>query len=170
MPHLGPSEPLEHRAFRLAYPGSLHREIGQAAARWGLEPFAFLALLLAESGLEPRVVNKRSGCSGIAQLCPGGRREVERLRRARGAPASCTAAQALEPREALPAAAELLASLRDRCGDLGCALRWYNVGRRGAPNGFARRILRHANRLRTAAGLPPVPRENRHPRPAPDVV
>ena len=151
--------PLEVRAYRLAYPSGLHAEVGEAASERGGDPFVLLALLMAESGLQPKVKASKRGCVGVAQMCGGGRRLVTRLRRTRGLP-EFTAADALDPHLAIPAAAEFLVWAMDACrGDVGCAVRTYNVGSPGRANGFARQVLRAADRLRTAAGLPPAYRE-----------
>ena len=156
-------ETTEQRAYRLAYPGGVEATIGTAAKDWGLDGFVLLALLWAESRLEARPVHRRSGAAGISQLTAGGRRAVSRLRARRGAPTTFTHAMALEPGEAIPAAAELLAHLVERRGDLERAITAYNCWRCLRPTGFARHVLRQANRRRVEAGLPPIPAARRHP-------
>lgn len=138
------------RAYQSAHPDQ--SLILQAARAHDLCPFLLHALLDAESRLSPRLVSK-NGCAGIAQLSPGGRAAVGRLRGRR-----FTREHALDPREAVPAAALFLAHLVSRCGDMETGLRAWNTGRCGRPNGFVWHVLRKAARLRVEAGLPPPER------------
>jgi soluble lytic murein transglycosylase-like protein len=119
--------------------------IAQAAVQHGLDPFVLRALLVVESRLDPVARNRRSGALGLAQLTPGGRAAVARLRAARGLPGRFTAADALDPCQAVFAAAEVLAHQVARCGSLARGLEAYNTGAcsRRAP-GFVRTVLRRA--------------------------
>ena len=115
------------------------------------------ALLQVESGWQAWRENPRTGAAGIAQFMPSGRQAVMTIRRLRGAPRPFTQAHALDPHQAIPAAAELLVYLQDRCGTLDRALGAYNSGRCGGVRGFRARVWHWTNRLRTQAGLPPLP-------------
>jgi soluble lytic murein transglycosylase-like protein len=144
----------EHQAF-LASPESVHDELILAAAvAWELDPWVFRTLLRAESRLDPLARHPKTGAIGIAQLSRGGRRAVANLRRARGVPATLVdARKAFDPEEAIPAAAELLRHLVDRCRTVGRALRAYHTRGCGPPDAWARMILRRAARARRRAGL-----------------
>ena len=146
------------------------QEILGAAIRWNVDPFLLKGLLYSESRFRARQVNRRTGAAGIAQLTARGRRGVAQLRRRRGDPSGFSLRRALDPKHAIPAAAELLALYSRRYG-LDGAIVAYNAGPRGGrlvrDQGFwpARPrvgpfllvVLRHTNRYRTAAGLPPLP-------------
>ena len=137
-----------------------------AARRWKLDPFLFKGLLANESKLDPvrygkrrfgRKGNKRvvisGGAIGIAQFTGGGIRAINALRRRRerrGEPVLYfDHDRALQPHEAIPAAAELLAHLVGRYGRDG-GVTAYNSGVVGglavARYGFWR--ARHEGRLR----------------------
>jgi soluble lytic murein transglycosylase-like protein len=146
------------------------QEILGAAIRWSLDPFLLKGLLYSESRLEPRRVNRRTGAAGIAQLTGRGRRGVAQLRSRRGDRSGFSLRQALDPKHAIPAAAELLAVHSRRYG-LDGAIAAYNAGpwagKLVRDQGFWRArprvgpfllvVVRHTNRYRTAAGLPPLP-------------
>ena len=157
---LPPPEPLRVRAYRLTHRDRLDPAILDAALDWDLDPFLFRALLWVESGLQPGIVNPRSGAAGIGQFTAVGRRGLERIRAARGEPGAFTRADALDPDLAIPAAAELLAYQVDRWGTFhGVAA--YNGGK--AKRAFARGVLRQARRFRLEAALPPDPPPARRP-------
>lgn len=157
---LAQPDPPELRAFRLAHDTELDREIARAAVAWALDPWLLKALLQVESRMSPRAVNRRTDAVGIAQLTRGGRAAVSNLRRRRGAP-PLTRAQALDPAEAIPAAAELLEHLVELCGDEYRGLGAYGSGTCGRARGFVLTVVRVANRMRIEAGLPPLPGPNR---------
>jgi soluble lytic murein transglycosylase-like protein len=175
-PASAPAEPLEIRVFRATQPEPLDPVILAAAVRWGHDPFLLKGLLYTESRLRRDIVNPRTGAAGIAQFTASGRRAVGFIRRARGATGRFTQANALDPVDAIDAAAEVLDYLRDRYG-LDGALAAYNAGpatgrlvrrlgywgARDRVGGFLLVVLRHANRLRTEAGLPPLPPPPRRP-------
>lgn len=144
--------------YRATQRGPHDLAIADAAERWGVSPWLMRGLLYHESKLQPAAVNEATGAAGVAQFTAGGRAGVSNLRRARGASPRFTLAHALDPREAIPAAAELLAYARDVCGGLWQALALYNTGScHHLVTGFVRAVEKHMNRFRTAAGLPPVP-------------
>jgi soluble lytic murein transglycosylase-like protein len=125
-----------------------------AAEEWRLDPFLLKGLLYEESRLDPSIINKTSGAAGIAQFTRTGRQGLNRIRRQRGCDDELTYQKSLNPEHAIPASAELLSYLIGRWGrDYGIAS--YNGGR--YKHGFARRVLRQANRYRTLSGLPPLP-------------
>jgi soluble lytic murein transglycosylase-like protein len=146
------------------------QEILGAAIRWNLDPFLLKGLLYSESRFEPRRVNRRTGAAGIAQITARGRRGVAQLRGRRGDKSGFSLRQALDPKHAIPAAAELLALYSKRYG-LDGAIAAYNAGARAGilvrdlgfwparprVGPFLLVVLRHTNRYRTAAGLPPLP-------------
>ena len=149
---------LPHVAFQATQRGALDPLILNSAAQWGLDPFLLKGLLLVESGLLPTITNPRSGAVGIAQFVPSGRWAVTRIRRLRDPRAAVfTTAMALDPHQAIPAAAELMAYLIAQYGrDRG--LNAYNTGKPlQHTTTFLLSVIRQANRLRTAAGLWPLP-------------
>jgi hypothetical protein len=90
------------------------RMIESAAAKQGL-PTAFLTRLIwQESSFRPHVVSS-AGAQGIAQFMPGtaGERGLD---------------DPFDPEQAIPKAAEFLADLRKRFGNLGLAAAAYNGG------------------------------------------
>jgi soluble lytic murein transglycosylase-like protein len=122
-----------------------------AEQRHGLPRHLIDAILHAESRGNPKARNRKSGAAGVAQFTAGGRRAVERLRRARGAQSwRFTLADAMDPVVAIYAAAELLAGLVDHCGSLVRALGAYATGQCSRGAAYARRILRYAEWLRLA--------------------
>ena len=137
----------ELRAYALTQDGPHDGTILASAAVHRVDPFTLKALLWEESKLRPDAVNPRTGCAGIAQWCPSGRRGLEQLR---GRP--FTRAHALNPHEAIPAAAFMLAHLQRRWGAHG-GIVWYNGG--VDRHRFARGVVRTEARLRLAAGMPP---------------
>ena len=153
-------ETLEQWAFRLTQEDEYDELILVTTTTWQLDPFLFKGLLYTESRLDPGIINKISGAAGIAQFTAGGRRGVTNLRRMRGVPpsrATFTRAQALVPSEAIPAAAELLVYLNNTCKHTAGALMAYNSGSCRGSRGFVLTVIKHTNRFRTAAGLPPMP-------------
>jgi soluble lytic murein transglycosylase-like protein len=151
-----PPETLEHRAFRLTQTDQYDRLILVAADLHRLDPFLYKGLLFTESRLRPHRISRKQA-AGIAQLTPGGRRGVRTLRCARGDCRPFTLADALNPRKAIPAGAELLAYHRRRCGQQRM-LSAYNTGNCHAHvHVFVRTVYRNTNRFRTASGLPPLP-------------
>jgi hypothetical protein len=108
-------------------PGGLQGEvcqmIEQAAAAHGL-PASFLTRLIwRESSFRPQVVSP-AGAQGIAQFMPG--TAVER-----------GLIDPFDPAEAIPKAAEFLAELRLRFGNLGLAAAAYNGGPQRVSNWLA---------------------------------
>ena len=153
-------EDLDQWAFRLTQGETYDDLILTAAAQWQLDPFLFKGLLYTESRLDPTIINKTSKATGIAQFTAGGRRGITNLRRMRGIPpsrATFTRAQTLDPKEAIPAAAELLAYLFTTCKHLPGALMGYNSGGCRGSRSFVLAVIKHTNRFRTAAGMPPMP-------------
>ena len=169
-PASAPTESLEIRAFRTSQRDKFDAVILAAAIQWKHDPFLLKGLLYTESGFRYDIVNRRTGAAGIAQFTPGGRRAVSYLRRARGVRGHFTQAHALDPVDAIHAAAEVLAHLTDLYGPDG-GLAAYNGGPRAGRQvqrlgywdarkrvgGFLLTVLRHANRMRAEAGLPPLP-------------
>ena len=87
----------------------------EAAAKAGNLPVVFLTRLIwQESSFRARVVSP-AGAQGIAQFMPGTAGDWK-------------LADPFDPAEAIPKAAELLASLRQRFGNLGLAAAAYNAG------------------------------------------
>jgi hypothetical protein len=128
-------------SFRLTQHGLWDGLILDSSLNWGLDPWVVSSLLWVESKMKPTAENMTSGALGLAQLTPGGRRAVENLRAKRGIVAPFTRLRALEPRDAIPAAAELLAYMIDRCGGLERGLRGYNTGSCGVPSGYVRDVM-----------------------------
>ena len=144
--------------YRLTRRGAYDHIIADAALRWGLSPWLLHGLLWHESKLVAGAENENTGAAGVAQLTAGGRAAVSNLRRWRGAPATFTLAHALDPREAIPAAGELLAHHLELCGSTWGALAAFNTGKCGrGVQGFVRSVEKHQNRFRLAAKLPPEP-------------
>jgi len=90
------------------------RMIETAASRHALPPAFLTRLIWQESSFRPHVVSS-AGAQGIAQFMPGTAGE-------RGL------ADPFDPEQAIPKAAELLAELRVRFGNLGLAAAAYNGG------------------------------------------
>jgi len=153
-------EDIDQWAFRLTQEDTYDQLILHAAIQWQIDPFLFKGLLYTESRLDPTIINKTSQAAGIAQFTAGGRRGVTNLRRMRGIPpsrATFTRAQTLDPKEAIPAAAELLAYLFTTCKHTPGALMGYNSGGCRGSRSFVLAVIKHTNRFRTAAGMPPMP-------------
>ena len=142
-------ESAEQRAWAFLGPayGDL---IWRSAAEHDLSPWILLALLMVESRMEARARHPRTAALGVAQFTTGGRWAVARLT---GQP--FTAAMALDPEHAVPAAAMLLGHLVKFCGGLPRALRAWHAGACAAPRSWERHVLRVARRLRWENGLPP---------------
>jgi len=109
--------------------GEVCRMIEQAAAAHGLPPSFLTRLIWRESSFRSQVVSP-AGAQGIAQFMPGTAAE-------RGL------SDPFDPEQAIPKAAEFLAELRARFGNLGLAAAAYN----GGPN-------RVASWLAGSGGLP----------------
>jgi soluble lytic murein transglycosylase-like protein len=195
----GRASTAEQLAFRLTQDGRFDDLIAVESERWGLDPFLFKGLLLNESGLNPTSVGRKrygvvrgkkrvvsGGSVGIAQFSASGIRGVTALRRSRATWGETvdafSAAKALDPREAIAAAAEVLSSHIVRYGRDG-GVTAYNTGVKGGElvrrygfwrargmgklrraghihlqgDHFLLNVLRRTNRLRTEAGLPPLP-------------
>jgi hypothetical protein len=90
------------------------RMIDAAAARHNLPPSFLTRLIWQESSFQPRAVSG-AGAQGIAQFMPGTAGE-------RGL------SDPFDPEQAIPKAAEFLAELRQRFGNLGLAAAAYNGG------------------------------------------
>lgn len=127
------TEPVVTAQAQAEAPGSLRnqvcRMIEQAAAANGLPPSFLTRLIWRESSFRSHVVSP-AGAQGIAQFMPGTAAE-------RGL------ADPFDPEQAIPKAAEFLAELRTRFGNLGLAAAAYN----GGPN-------RVQNWLAGSGGLP----------------
>ncbi len=177
---------LERQAFLTMQTHEHDPIVAAAAAEWGLDPFMLKALLLVESGMKAGAVNQRSGARGIAQFTGGGRRGIVNLRQRRGLSgrdARFSASDAMDPKRAIPAAAELIAHLFDEYGRDG-GLTAFNTGPWGGVlvrrvgywsarprvGPFLLLVLRQANKLRTEAGLPPLPPPAKRAKPAPKLV
>jgi len=151
-----PAEPLEQRAFRLTQNDRYDPLILVAAQEWKIDPFLFKGLLFAESGFKPQKINQL-GASGIAQFTAGGRVGVRNVRCMRGLCRPFTVQDALDPKKAIPAAAELLAYLRRTCGE-DRMLSAYNTGNcKARVRVFVMTVTQHMNRFRIRGGLPPLP-------------
>jgi hypothetical protein len=94
--------------------GEVCRMIESAAAKHGLPPAFLTRLIWQESSFRPHVVSG-AGAQGIAQFMPGTAGE-------RGL------ADPFDPEQAIPKAAEFLADLRRKFGNLGLAAAAYNGG------------------------------------------
>ena len=158
LPRKLPLVPIEFTAFDATQQGAYDQIILAAARDWDLDPFILKGLLRVESGFDPKITNKDTGAAGIAQFMPSGRAAVTRIRRLRDRKApGFSHKDALDPEKAIPAAAELLAFLRDKYGLLP-ALNAYNTGRPYRHvRGFVLEIVKWSNRYRTEAGLWPLP-------------
>jgi soluble lytic murein transglycosylase-like protein len=170
--------------FAVKAEGELDRQILSAALEQGLDPWLLKGLLVNESGLDPGM-RSRHGI-GIASFTPAGIRGVNfiRGRAARRArrpvPPLFSEAGALDPARAVPAASELLGyfvRMFGRDGGVSAYNGGFGHGRAVARLGYheARKrgilsrsgsvtmsgvylvnVLKHSNRLRAAAGLPPL--------------
>jgi len=109
--------------------GEVCRMIEQAAAAHNLPPSFLTRLIWRESSFRSHAISP-AGAQGIAQFMPGTASE-------RGL------ADPFDPEQAIPKAAEFLADLRGRFGNLGLAAAAYN----GGPN-------RVSNWLAGSGGLP----------------
>jgi hypothetical protein len=94
--------------------GEVCRMIDAAAVRQGLPPAFLTRLIWQESSFRPNAVSS-AGAQGIAQFMPGtaGERGLD---------------NPFDPEQAIPKAAEFLAELRQRFGNLGLAAAAYNGG------------------------------------------
>jgi len=103
--------------------GQVCRMIDAAAARHGLPPSFLTRLIWQESSFRPNVVSG-AGAQGIAQFMPGtaGERGLD---------------NPFDPEQAIPKAAEFLADLRQRFGNLGLAAAAYNGGPQRVANWLA---------------------------------
>ena len=89
--------------------------IRAAAERYNLDHGIFRRQLVAESGLDPNIVNRRSGAAGIGQFMP--------------ATAQGLGIDPLDPNQAIPAAAQYMRQNLNRFGgDYTHALAAYNWG------------------------------------------
>lgn len=109
-------------------PAEYRQTIASAAREVGLPPGVLAALLRAESGFDPAAVSP-AGALGIAQFMPATAIGVG-------------LADPLDPRQAIPAAARLLAGHVRELGSLPLALAAYNAG---------------AGAVRRYGGIPPYP-------------
>jgi hypothetical protein len=130
-------------------------ETKKAAKAHGHSSFLLDAIFHDESRHNPRAHNRKTDAAGLGQHTAGGRRAVERLRRARGARDwRYTREDAFDPINAIWATAELLGWLVDYCGSLPRAIGAYATGKCSKGANYARRILRLADALRAQAGEP----------------
>ena len=148
-----PQEPISTTLYLLRHNGPHEVMILRASLAWRVDPFVALALLRAESKLVPHAANRSTRAVGIAQLTPGGRLAVQRLRALRGLREAFGEHLARDPRHAIPAALELLAHQIARCGGIARGIAAYNAGRCVRPGPWVRYVLREAGRLRRRAGL-----------------
>jgi soluble lytic murein transglycosylase-like protein len=102
--------------------------VAAAARAHGLPPLVLAALLRAESGFDPRAVSP-AGARGIAQFMPA-------------TAAGVGHADPVDPAQAIPAAAALLAGHMREFGSLPLALAAYNAG---------------PGAVRAHGGVPPYP-------------
>jgi soluble lytic murein transglycosylase-like protein len=154
-PATQPARPLTlYETFRLTQEDTYDHLIVTAAEDWQLDPFLLKGLLWYESKFQPDIVNPTSRAAGIAQFVREGLRGLKRIRKLRGSDEPFTRRDAFNPEKAIPASAELLSYLTRRWGALG-AIKHYNGGR--SKDYFLIQVLKHTNRYRTAAGLPPLP-------------
>lgn len=93
---------------------ALCRLIDQAASRSGLAPSFLTKLIWQESSFRPNVTS-HAGAQGIAQFMPGTAQERGLI-------------NPFDPEQAIPKAAELLADLTHRFGNVGLAAAAYNGG------------------------------------------
>jgi hypothetical protein len=103
--------------------GEVCRMIEQAAQKNGLPPAFLTRLIWQESSFRTNVVSG-AGAQGIAQFMPGTAGE-------RGL------ANPFDPEQAIPKAAEFLAELRQKFGNLGLAAAAYNGGPQRVTNWLA---------------------------------
>ncbi len=103
--------------------GDVCRMIESASSRHGLPPSFLTRLIWQESSFRPQVVSG-AGAQGIAQFMPGTANE-------RGLD------NPFDPEQAIPKAAEFLAELRQRFGNLGLAAAAYNGGPQRVANWLA---------------------------------
>lgn len=164
-------ERIEFIAFGVTQADKYDQIILTASREWGLDPFMLKGLLYVESGFDPTIVNKTSGAAGIAQFTGGGRSAVRNLRKRRGVKnPNFTLEHAKDPSKAIPAAAEILSHLIDlygRDGSLAAYVSGPSGGRAVSRRGlwvmgkrvrwYVLEVIKQCNRLRTEAGLPPVP-------------
>ena len=145
-------------SFRMTQVEKYDDLIADACETRKVDPFLLKGLLQHESGRTPGPINPDTGAAGIAQFTAGGRSAVTNLHRMRGQPAF-TIKQALDPKQAIPAAAELMAFLvGPYCGSLERALAAYNTGKcRSYVPTFTYGVWRLANRYRTQSAMPPMP-------------
>ena len=103
--------------------GEICRMIEAASSRHGLPPSFLTRLIWQESSFRPQVVSG-AGAQGIAQFMPGtaGERGLD---------------NPFDPEQAIPKAAEFLAELRQRFGNLGLAAAAYNGGPQRVANWLA---------------------------------
>ena len=126
--------------------------VWDAASEWNLSPWLLLGLLWVESRLDARAVNPRSKCAGMGQFCRSGIRGLNTIRQARGAPTDFDRLAALDPEQAVPASAEMLAWLTARYGVKGGVMA-YNGGQ--YRRAFMYQVLQRTDFYRSRAGLPP---------------
>jgi hypothetical protein len=89
--------------------------IRQAAVKYNLDPGRFKRQLQVESGLNPNIVNPKSGAAGIAQFMRATARGL--------------GIDPMDPKQAIPASAQLMrAHLNNYQGDYDKALAAYNWG------------------------------------------
>lgn len=127
-------------------------ETKAAAKAHGHSVYVLDAIFHDESRHNPGAYNPRTDAAGLGQHTKGGRKAVERIRRARGGRNwRYTRADAFDPIKAIWATAELLGWLVDYCGSTVRGLGAYASGRCDRGLSYARRILRLAEWLRQAS-------------------
>lgn len=125
--------------------------IQQAAAKYNLDPDLFRRQLVAESNLNPSIVNPTSGAAGVAQFMPATARGL--------------GIDPLNPTQAVPAAAQYMRqNLNSFGGDYAKALAAYNWGPGNVANkGMDAAPLETRNYIAKILGpgqaipIPPVP-------------
>jgi hypothetical protein len=96
-------------------PQEIESLIQQSASHFNIDPNLFRRMLQSESGLNPSIVNQRSGAAGIAQFMPG--------------TAKMFGIDPMDPGQAIPASAAYLRQhLNQFGGDYKSALAAYNWG------------------------------------------
>lgn len=124
---------------------ALCRIIGEAAAATDVPPAFLGRLIWRESRFEVNVVS-RSGAQGVAQFMPT-------TARARGL------TDPFDPEQAIPHAAQLIAELRERFGNLGLAAAAYNGGPARVANWLSGDATLHAETRAYVLGLTGQPVE-----------
>ncbi|RME44565.1 MAG: hypothetical protein D6795_17735 [Deltaproteobacteria bacterium] len=112
---------------RLLYPVAFWREIGEATAGCGVDPFLVLSIIRQESAFDPRAIS-RAGAVGLMQIMPKTAREIARKE---GRKMRITQESLFSPRLNIELSCAHLRDLLDRHdNDLIRVLAAYNAGER----------------------------------------